>query len=193
MNPYKVLGIPEGADQETIKKAYRDLVKKYHPDQYANNPLSDLASEKMKEINEAYNMLTNGGGNTNYGGRSYQSGSSYGYADVRVLIQRARFDEAERLLNSKPANTAEWHYLKGIIFLNKGFFDKAITHLNTAVSMDPSNMEYRNARDNISNRTQSYRNASNPYNSASPCDFCSTLICADCCCECMGGDLISCC
>ena len=62
MNPYEVLGVPENASQEEIKKAYRELVRKYHPDQYQNNPLSELAQEKLKQINEAYDMLTKGGG-----------------------------------------------------------------------------------------------------------------------------------
>ena len=56
-NPYKVLGIKEGASYDEIKRAYRELAKKYHPDKYQNNPLSDLADEKMREINEAYDML----------------------------------------------------------------------------------------------------------------------------------------
>ena len=56
MNPYEVLGVSENADEETIKKAYKELVKKYHPDRYINNPLADLAAEKMKEINKAYDL-----------------------------------------------------------------------------------------------------------------------------------------
>ena len=56
-SPYEVLGLREGASIEEVKKAYRELVKKYHPDQYADNPLKDLAEQKMREINEAYNTI----------------------------------------------------------------------------------------------------------------------------------------
>lgn len=59
MNPYEVLGVSENASDEEIKKAYRELVKKYHPDKYVNNPLADLAAEKIKEINLAYDTITN--------------------------------------------------------------------------------------------------------------------------------------
>ena len=62
-NPYEVLGLKEGASIEEIKKAYRELVKKYHPDRYMDNPLSDLAEEKLREINEAYDILIKSGGN----------------------------------------------------------------------------------------------------------------------------------
>ena len=62
MNPYEVLGVPEGASEEEIKRAYKELVKKYHPDKYQDNPLSDLAEEKLQEINEAYDMLMKGRG-----------------------------------------------------------------------------------------------------------------------------------
>ena len=53
MDPYKVLGISSDATDAEVKKAYRALAKKYHPDNYVNNPLADLAAEKMKQINEA--------------------------------------------------------------------------------------------------------------------------------------------
>ena len=79
-NPYEVLGLKPGATEEEIKAAYRELVKKYHPDRYQDNPLNDLAEEKMREINEAYETLMNGAkGPKNQGGTQYGPGSSRGY------------------------------------------------------------------------------------------------------------------
>ena len=56
-NPYEVLGISPNATDEEVKAAYRQMARKYHPDNYTDNPLSDLAQEKMQEINEAYDTI----------------------------------------------------------------------------------------------------------------------------------------
>lgn len=74
-NPYKILGVKEGASYDEIKKSYRELAKKYHPDRYQNNPLADLADEKMREINEAYDYLMKnaGGGANQFQGDAEQS------------------------------------------------------------------------------------------------------------------------
>ena len=56
-DPYKVLGVSPTATDDEVKAAYRELAKKYHPDNYANSPLEDLATEKMKEVNEAYDQV----------------------------------------------------------------------------------------------------------------------------------------
>lgn len=196
MNPYKVLGVPEDADEATIKKAYHVLVKKYHPDKYANNPLNDLAEEKLKQINEAYDMLVNKKGSSyNSSGSSSYTGTHSGtqFSDVRSLLNQGRVDEAFNLLQSKNQNSGEYHYLMGVICLRKGLYNQGINHLNMAVDYEPGNQEYRAARDNVGNQNSQYRNVTVNQGGCSSCDICTSLFCADCCCECLGGDLISCC
>lgn len=201
MNPYQVLGVSENADEETIKRAYRELVKKYHPDKYVNNPLADLASEKLKEINEAYDMLMNketqqqSYQSYQSGGSSYENTSySVSFQSVRMLIQQRRLNDAEQMLASLPQN-AEWNYLKGIICMNKGWYDQGRAYIQQAVSMDPNNAEYQAMLRNIQNQNRQYRTygGSGSGGGMSACDCCSSLICADCCCEMMGGDCIPCC
>ncbi|MBE7013486.1 MAG: J domain-containing protein [Ruminococcaceae bacterium] len=195
-NPYKVLGVREGASTEEIKAAYKELAKKYHPDKYVNNPLGDLAAEKMKEINEAYDYLMKNGGGQKQSNGGYNQGA-YKYAYIRDYINRGNLAEAERQLNSMNTHDAEWNYLMGVVMLRKGWYDSAYQYLLRATQMAPNNMEYRNAFNSLNHTGNVYRNMGNArgYNQGgmSTCDCCSNLICADCCCELMGGDLISCC
>lgn len=197
-DPYKVLGVERNASDDEIKEAYRKLARKYHPDNYGDNPLSDLAEEKMQEINQAYDAIVNmrkGAKNTN--GGSYTSGTT-NFPEVRSFIAQGRLEQALELLDAVAPHerNAEWYFLNGTVLYRRGWFDQAYTSFSTASRMDPSNMEYRNAVMNA--QRQSARQQSNPYRGyngagCSGCDVCQTLICADCCCECMGGDLISCC
>ena len=56
-NPYEVLGVSPSASNDQVKRAYRDLSRKYHPDSYSDNPLAGLAEEKFKEVQEAYDQI----------------------------------------------------------------------------------------------------------------------------------------
>lgn len=198
-NPYEVLGIKEGASEEEIRRAYKELARKYHPDKYANNPLSDLAEEKMKEINEAYNyLMKNKGsysGDYSRGHDSYQGHAGSIYARVRNLINQGNIMAAERLLKENQTGEAEWYFLSGLISLRKGWYDQGYQQISRAAAMDPSNPEYRFTLNNLHRQNAAYRSRRGNMDSdnCDACDFCTCLLCSDCCCECMGGDLISCC
>ena len=208
-DPYKVLGVSPDASDEEIKKAYRALARKYHPDKYRDSDLADLASEKMKEINAAYeeiqNIRKNGGasqgGASNAGGYSYASNnSSTGnpkYNTIRRLINSGNIAAAESELMSfhEGDRTAEWNFLYGCVLVKKGQFVDAQRYFDVACSMNPYNNEYRIARENLRRRANGYGGGytTTSGGGCSTCDICSSLLCADCCCECMGGDLIACC
>lgn len=193
-DPYAVLGISPQATDDEVKAAYRELARKYHPDKYNDNPLSDLAQEKMQEINEAYDtivrMRQNGSGQYNGGN------SNSRYTDIRNMIRANRILDAEMLLDGVPSASrdAEWHFLKGSVLYKKGWLEDATNHYATACRMDSSNAEYRAAFNQMqmNRQTGGYRTV-NSAGGCSGCDVCSSLLCADCCCECMGGDLIPCC
>lgn len=204
-DPYSVLGVATNASDEEIKKAYRDLAHKYHPDNYHDNPLADLAQEKMKEINEAYDTITRQrAGGSSAGGNAYSGGWNPGgnpgnssgiYAEIRAAINAGQLDRAEQLLDSVHVGDrgAEWNFLMGSLYYRKGWMDEAVRFYRDAVQMDPNNMEYRQALNFMLNGGAAYRPAGYSTNGFNGCDMCSSLLCADCCCECMGGDLIPCC
>ena len=189
-DPYEVLGISKNASQDEIKSAYRKLAKQYHPDRYVGNPLADLAAEKFKEINEAYETLTGSSGNS-YTGNSYSGAGDF--ARIRNLINMMSYDQAEQLLDAMQNRTAEWFYLKGLIYLRRGWHSQGVNFVRQAVNMEPGNMEYRRTLASLESQTRQYRDVGMDMNTNTACNCCSNLLCADCCCECMGGDLIPCC
>ncbi len=191
-DPYEVLGVPKGATQDEIKSAYRKLAKQYHPDRYVGNPLADLAAEKFKEINEAYDTLTGGAASSSYSTNTNNGGAGE-FAKIRNLIDLASYEQAEQILDSISTRNAEWFYLKGVICVRRGWHVQGLNFIRQAVNLDPGNMEYRRMLAALQNQTQQYRDVGGTMNNDSACNCCTNLLCADCCCECMGGDLIPCC
>lgn len=169
----------------------------------------------MKEINEAYDQIqrqrkqqqqsysgqasaNRGYSNAGYSRQSYSGQGRSQFADIRQLLHSNRLSEAEELLEGIPQQRrdAEWYYLRGRVFYVHGWLDQAYSYYTRAVQMNPGNAEYQTALNQLmwqrntgrpSGGYGDYRNVQS--GGMSGCDMCSGLICADCCCECMGGDL----
>ena len=204
MNPYEVLGVSRNASIDEIKKTYRELSRKYHPDSYVGNPLSSLAEEKFEQVQEAYDAIMkekNGERNysspdnsNNYG---YNNGESGEMAEVYNLLGRRSYSQALRLLDSIPNRNARWYYYSAIAQVGLGNNLRGMEYARMAVSMEPNNVEYQNLVNRLSFQSNRYGEVRNVYRGGrsgfdDASDLCCKLWLADSLCECMGGDLCSC-
>lgn len=155
-DPYQVLGITRNASDEEIKKAYRALSRRYHPDANVNNPNKAAAEEKFKEVQQAYDqiMKEKQQGSSYYGGFGSHHAGNGGYGANRDSIQLQAaanyisnrcYAEALNVLNGMPEEErrAKWFYYSAIANQGVGNNITAKEHANRAVEMEPSNMEYR--------------------------------------------------
>lgn len=195
-NPYEVLGVPRNASNEEVKKAYRQLCKKYHPDSYVDNPLADLAEEKFKEVQAAYEQIMkereNGG--YSYGGAAGNGQETPELQAARNYINNRRFREALTVLDNIANRNAMWYYYSAIANLGIGNNLVAVEHAKQAAAMEPNNAEYVNFANQMQFRSQRYQTTGYGYGRPTygTGNMCCDLWCMDTMCECMGGDLCSC-
>lgn len=159
-NPYKILGVPDGASEKECARAYKKLAKKYHPDL---NPNDENAAKKMAEINAAFDQIKNGtaaqgsgyAGSRGYSGYGAYSGSRRSssspdyYTSIAQFINNRQFTQALNLLNQIEDRTAQWYYLSALANFGAGRREIALSHIQQACAMAPDNYTYRAAYDKM--------------------------------------------
>ncbi|MCD7829488.1 MAG: J domain-containing protein [Clostridiales bacterium] len=180
-DPYKVLGVTPDTPPDEIKKAYRKLAKKYHPDLHPNDP---ECARKMNEINAAYDQINNPQKyqrqQPNYNNNSssaysdpfrsyqqqYQRRTTYDtrqdspeFQSAWHFVQAGSYQDALNVLNRMDAkeHNARWYYLSGLA--NSGLGNKilAVQQLQQAVRLDPNNAEYQMALQQVQMGGQFYQ------------------------------------
>lgn len=183
-DPYRILGLNQGASDDEVKKAYRKLAKKYHPDA---NPGDKTAEQRMKEINAAYDAIINKKtyGSQNAGGSYYNGGTNYGnsyggydpfgfgyyrqqqqrqntgqgnsyYEAAKNYINFGRYAEAMNVLDGISNRNAEWYYLAAYASYGLGNRIRAKEYAEKACSMEPNNFEYRSLLNRINGNQSAY-------------------------------------
>ena len=211
-DPYEVLGLKRGASDEEIKKAYRNLSRKYHPDANINNPNAAQAEEKFKQVQAAYDQImkekehgysgygsTNGYGGYGYGGAGYGSGGTTGSTDEYTMhlnaamnyIRAGRYNEALNVLSGMEQKNAQWYYLSAIANNGLGNNVVALEHAKQAAAMEPGRMEYQALVSQLQGGGGWYDQMSTPYGGMQVMgnDFCCKLCLANMMCNlcCFGG------
>ena len=219
-DPYQVLGVSRGASDEEIKKEYRSLSRKYHPDANINNPNKAAAEEKFKQVQQAYDQIMKekemgasygGSGYGSYGGfggfgdfgfGGYQQRQSTGGSEYENhlraaanYIQSIHFKEALNVLNAMQSRNAQWYYYSAIANNGIGNNVMALDHAKKAVSMEPNNMQYRQLLQQLEGGGMWYRDMQGPFyqQSSGGSDFCLKLCIANLICNCCCGGNIFCC
>ena len=177
LNPYSVLGVERGASDEEIKKAYRNLSRKYHPDANINNPNKAQAEEKFKEIQAAYNQIMDERQNGSYS-NSYSDNYSYGYNSYgsqgagSVEMQAAanyinarQFAAAMNVLYSIPdsGRNGQWYFFASVASQGLGNLNDAREYISRAIALEPSNFRYRQFEQSINFSSNWYENRSASY------------------------------
>ena len=214
-NPFVILGIDENASQSEILDAYKKKRSEYQEHLFDAGEAGDTAARKITELDDAYQRAMEIAMD-----KATVSGEGEStFEAVKQAIRAKNPEDAQKALDDISNRSAEWHYYQSIVFYEKNWLNDSKKQLEIALSMDPGNEKYARALDNLKKKIdgsrpydkdgsndiyhqstqqqgggRSYRQRDAGADAADGCcAACQALWCADCCCECMGGDLIRCC
>ncbi len=213
MDPYKVLGVSRDATDEEIKKAYRSLSRKYHPDANINNPNKDAAEEMFKQVQKAYEQImkekeygssygnTGGfGGFNGYGGygrpnTEYQDEEAIRRQAAANYIQNGHFKEAMNVLSSLHSRTGQWYYLSALANNGLGNNVNALSDIREAVRLEPDNFQYQMILQRLENGSSWYQEQQNPFGGMPSAgnDICMKICIANIFCNMCCGSPVICC
>ena len=199
LDPYSVLGVSRDASMDEIKKAYRKLSRKYHPDANINNPNKEEAEEKFKQ--QAYDQIVRereqGASQNSWSGGfggGYQTQDDQRSMEMRAAanyINAAHYQEALNVLNRMTERNGEWYYYHAIASAGAGNTANAMEDARRAVEMEPNNMQYQQLYQQLQSGGQWYQNMGNGYGYERPgnglgsccCQcLCLNMLCPGCCC-----------
>ncbi len=161
-DPYQVLGVRPDASDDEIKRAYRKLAKKYHPDL---NPGDAEAAKQMQRINAAYEQIQNKdkAGYDPFAGAQEPSDSDRYQKAAYQYIRYGRYREALNALEAATERNAQWYYLSAVANDALGNQVTALEHIRRAVSMDPDNATYLQALRIMESGGNIYRQTAGQY------------------------------
>ena len=211
IDPYSILGISRDASDDEVKKAYRRLSRKYHPDANINNPDKDQAEEKFKQVQQAYEQIMkereqgNSYGGYQYGGYGGFSGQTdSGYQDEEAMrrqaavnyIQSGYYREAMNVLQALQQRNGQWYYLSSMANMGLGNNVNALNDIKEAVRLEPDNVQYRMLQQQMEGGGTWYQEMQNPFGGmpTGGDDYCMKLCLANLACSlcCPGGGVFCC-
>lgn len=177
LDPYSILGVSRNATDEEIKKAYRRLSRKYHPDANINNPNKAQAEEKFKEIQQAYDQIMKereygsssegyggfGGFGGQQGGSTYQDEEAMRRQAAANYVQNGHYQEALNVLSSLGVRNGQWYYLSAMANMGLGNNVKALSDIKEAVRLEPDNAQYRMLLQRMEGGGAWYQEMQNPF------------------------------
>lgn len=216
-NPFVILGVDSNASQSEILDAYKQKRAYYQQHVFDDGESGAQAARMIEQLDEAYQQAME----LSHESSTVSGDGESSFDGVKRAIRDKNPERAQQELDKMSYRGAEWHYFQSAVFYEKNWLNDSKKQLEIALEMDPGNDKYVRALEKLKKNMNGskpydkegangvYGNSNNQnghseaYTSRSYsqeasatdgcCAACQALWCADCCCECMGGDLIRCC